>query len=337
MILKIDHITDISEALRKTVLLKNKSTQKVIVILDEILDSKFPKLVPSFKEDLYTVIKISQAKPVKSLSTFSHLVEEVLSHGISKDSILVGIGGGSVTDLVGFTASVLLRGINWVSIPSTYLGMIDASIGGKTGLDTSYGKNLIGSFHRPMSTLICSDFLDTLDPIELESGHGELVKYALLSKDIAERVENKAPFSETILACAKYKSEIVDKDFTDLKERRFLNLGHTLGHAFEVHFRIPHGKAIFWGLYWEHSIMGYGKVAAKILELGGILDFPVNSKVNILELDLFWKYVVQDKKIAGNQVLELPLVDENANQIKVEITLDDFYNKLNQYKKNLHT
>jgi len=339
MITKMEHLLEIPDYLKRLSSIRgaHQETQSsgFIVVADPILVSKFPKFMREFQDPSFEWIDLAHPPPFKSLHGFQELAEAILAKGLRKDSIIVAIGGGSLTDLVGFTASVLLRGVAWISIPTTYLAMIDASIGGKTGLDTKYGKNLIGTFHMPIDTLICAEFLSTLDPLEIASGHGELIKYALLSKEIQEKIEERKHLSDIIYAAAKYKSDVVERDFLDVNERRFLNLGHTLGHAFEVHFNLRHGEAIVWGLYWEHYIMDLTLVAAKVLDLAGILGLSLTPKITIAEFQHFWKYVAQDKKIGPHQILELPLVDENGHGIKVKIPLDDFYEKIEMHAMNL--
>lgn len=339
MITKTEHLLEIPAILTKLShhYLDNKepSSSHLVVVIEQVLADLFPDLIDKLQDPGISLVKISNQRQLKSLASFEDLAETILSKGLRKDSIVVGIGGGSLTDLVGFTASVLLRGVSWISIPTTFLAMIDASLGGKTGLDTKYGKNLIGSFHMPINAIICPEFLSPLDPLEMESGYGELIKYALLSKEIEEQIQSKAPRSDLIYAAAQYKNEVVKKDFLDSHERRFLNLGHTLGHAFEVYFHLRHGTAVLWGLYWEHSIMDQNLVASKVLDLAGILGLSLTPKINISEFKYFWKYVIRDKKVEGAQMLELPLVNENGDLIKVKITLNEFYKKLDLHAKKL--
>ncbi|MEI8027102.1 MAG: 3-dehydroquinate synthase family protein [Pseudomonadota bacterium] len=339
MMTKTEHLLEIPAILRKLshhhLDKKELSSSHLVVVIEQVLADLFPDLLAKLEESGISLVKISNHWQLKSVASFEDLAETILSKGLRKDSIIVGMGGGSLTDLVGFTASVLLRGVSWISIPTTFLAMIDASLGGKTGLDTKYGKNLIGSFHMPINTIICAEFLSTLDPLEMESGCGELIKYALLSKEIEEQIQARKTISDIIYAAAQYKIEIVKKDFLDSKERRFLNLGHTLGHAFEAYFHLRHGTAVLWGLYWEHSIMDQNLVASKVLDLAGILGLSLAPKVDLSEFKEFWKYVIRDKKVEGAQMLELPLVNEKGQLIKVKITLNDFYQKIDLHAKKL--
>ncbi len=339
MITKAEQILQIPSILRELSFhyLHNKedSSFHFVVVIEQVLADLFPDLITKLQDASITSIKLPNQQQLKSVSTFEDLAETLLSKDLKKDSVIVAIGGGSLTDLVGFTASVLLRGVAWISIPTTFLGMIDASLGGKTGLDTKFGKNLIGSFHMPKTTIICSEFLSTLDPLEIESGYGELIKYALLSKEIEEQIKAKSPISDMIHAAAQYKLKVVKKDFLDSDERRFLNLGHTLGHAFEIYFNLRHGTAVLWGLYWEHYIMDQPLVASKVLDLAAILGISLTPNIDITEFKDFWKYVVHDKKIAASQVLELPLMNDNGQPIKFKIALNDFYKKLDSHAKKL--
>jgi 3-dehydroquinate synthetase len=285
-------------------------------------------LIKVLKKLKVETIELKNDTELKTIAGFELLLEKIFKFEIDKDTILIAVGGGQLTDLVGFAASVILRGLRWISVPTTFLGMIDAGIGGKTAIDTKFGKNLIGTFHLPLVSIIYANFLRTLAEAETSSGCGELIKYALLSPEIETLIVNRAANSEVILQCARFKSEIVMRDPLDQGERKYLNLGHTLGHGFEYYFKIPHGIAVFWGLYWEHLAMGEVKTAARTLDLAGRLGFPIKSKINLLQLDAIWPFVAKDKKKKDLKNLILPLVKDNGEKAQLTISLDSFYEAL---------
>lgn len=300
----------------------------VLAIIDLEVGKGHPDIVNIFRELKVETIELKNDTELKTIAGFELLLEKIFKFEIDQDTILIAVGGGQVTDLVGFAASVILRGLRWISVPTSFLGMIDAGIGGKTAIDTKFGKNLIGTFHLPLVSILYANFLRTLPEAETSSGCGELIKYALLSPEIETLIVNKASLSELILHCARFKAEIVIRDPLDQGERKYLNLGHTLGHGFEYYFKIPHGIAVFWGLYWEHLAMGEFKTAARTLDLAGRLGFPIKSKINLLQLDALWPFVTKDKKKKDLINLILPIVKDNGERAQLTISLDHFYKAL---------
>ncbi len=193
------------------------------------------------------------------------LEDELFKCKMGKDSILIGMGGGALTDLVGFTASTYMRGVSLILIPTTLLAMVDAAIGGKTGIDTPFGKNLIGTFYLPKAIFIDTDLLKTLPEIELKNGLSEILKIGLVADphiwEMATHWQQKlvSLIRATILA----KCKIVEADFEEKTGlRRILNFGHTVGHALELlsDYQMPHGEAVALGCmaesYLSH-LLGY--------------------------------------------------------------------------------
>lgn len=175
---------------------------------------------------------------IKSLQCYQKCVEFFLQKGIHRQAILLSIGGGAVSDFGGLVAATLMRGIKWRIITTTLLGMVDASIGGKVGINSDHGKNLLGTFYSPEETWILPAFLKTLPEVEMYSGYGEIIKYALLHPPICQQIMEHSSvdtldLTAIIKKCASYKLSVVKKDFYDQEIRNILNLGHTFGHAFE--------------------------------------------------------------------------------------------------------
>lgn len=176
-----------------------------------------------------------------------------VSKNLQRDGHVVAIGGGSVGDTVGFACSVYKRGgVKLTHVPTTVIAQIDSSIGGKTALDVGNVKNAIGSFYQA-DTVIDVNFLKTLDKVQINSGLGELLKYRMLSKK-ADDVYNGEITEQVIKECVNYKQNICQQDPFDKNERHVLNLGHTLGHALELTYNIPHGVAVANGLYYEAQL-----------------------------------------------------------------------------------
>ena len=201
------------------------------------------------------------SEKAKTLEQAGKLCAFLFDNGFSRDSLIIAAGGGAVTDLAGFAASVYMRGINWVSVPTTFLGQIDAGLGGKTAVNLGGAKNIAGTFHQPALAVCDTAFLDSLPHSELRSGAGELVKYAMIGpaelgrivkKDLSKTLSgDRSALTACVSACAAYKIKLVAKDERDETGiREALNFGHTAGHAFEAMSggRLPHGEAVARGI-----------------------------------------------------------------------------------------
>lgn len=184
----------------------------------------------------------------------------------SRSDAVVTLGGGATTDLGGFIAATWLRGIAVVHVPTTLLAMVDAAIGGKTGINTIEGKNLVGAFHEPKAVLVDLDTLETLPKLELISGFGEIVKCGFIADpvilDLIEEDVNDARnihserFAELVRRSIEVKTEVVGSDFKESNRREMLNYGHTLGHSIELveHFKWRHGRAVSIGLVFAAEL-----------------------------------------------------------------------------------
>ena len=198
----------------------------------------------------------------KSLANYADAAERILALGIDRKTVILALGGGVVGDLAGFLAATLLRGIDFIQIPTTLLAQVDSSVGGKTGIDSATGKNLIGAFHQPLLVVADTDTLTTLPSRELKAGYAEVVKYGLLGdRDFFDWLdENGAAVLQgdpaaqihAIAVCCKAKADIVAEDEREGGKRALLNLGHTFGHALEVESGfcglLNHGEAVSIGM-----------------------------------------------------------------------------------------
>jgi shikimate kinase/3-dehydroquinate synthase len=208
---------------------------------------------------------------------------------IGRDGTIVGYGGGSTTDVAGFVAAAYMRGVRWISVPTTLVGQVDAGIGGKTGVDLSDGKNLVGAFHYPDRVMIRPELLATLPPEERRNGMSEVVKTGLL----AGRPLWELPEEEMIRACAAFKAGVCLADPFERKGRReILNLGHTFGHALEAasDYRLGHGEAVALGLTAALRLSG--------LEIPDVLDVePVR-----IDRERAWAALQRDKKAREGRI-----------------------------------
>ncbi len=265
-----------------------------------------------------------QGENAKNLAEWERAVEFFIERGVNRKTVLVAIGGGALSDVSGFVASTLLRGIQWIVIPTTILSQIDASIGGKVAVNSRYGKNLIGNFHQPSEILLCDEFLSTLETREILSGYGELLKYAYIDHKIYQLIENKTSMIKLMKACAQVKLDIITKDPFELGLRKVLNLGHTFGHAIEWKYKLSHGESVLWGLaiifklFDQNEELEKLKKMIKLLNIEDSLLNPIKQELNV---DDFFEVLTKDKKILTQKTIELIIVNETKEVVVNEYDL----------------
>ncbi|MBI5412394.1 3-dehydroquinate synthase [Candidatus Peregrinibacteria bacterium] len=242
------------------IILKKYSAHRYAIITDKTVQRLYGnRLLEKFrhKADLFA---FEDGETHKILTTIERLNNQMTLHGHNRSSIIVAIGGGVVTDVAGFLAATFMRGIDYVSIPTTLLAMVDASIGGKTGVNSRLGKNMIGVFHHPKAVYIATQTLKTLPEKEYLNGFVELVKHALIrdralfetmEKNAAKIIKKDLKLLVALIArSVAIKKKIVEQDEKEHGLRMLLNYGHTLGHGIEKasNYRIKHGFAVAIGI-----------------------------------------------------------------------------------------
>ncbi len=196
---------------------------------------------------------IADGERYKTLVSVAKIYEQFLAHGITRNCPMISVGGGVTSDIAGFAAATFLRGIDHIQIPTTLLSMVDASIGGKNGVDLPEGKNLVGTFKQPRAVFIDPNALETLPQREINCGIAEAIKHGIIGDpklfEMFEKKQNQ-DLSEMIYRAVLVKAHIVEEDPLELGKRAKLNLGHTFGHAIELvsNYKIPHGEAVALGL-----------------------------------------------------------------------------------------
>ena len=228
-----------------------------------VIDENAERCHPAFAAEIRsrgTVFSVPSGERYKTLETFCALVNRLAEAGLTRSDALVGIGGGVVTDLAGFAASSYLRGIRYLSVPTTLLGMVDAAIGGKCGVDLPAGKNLVGAFYQPEAVYADPAFLDTLPEEEVKNGIGEILKYAVIADagifGLCEDFDRNR--EEIVLRCMEIKCRIVSEDERESGRRMLLNFGHTIGHAIETVGNFDtysHGRAVATGMVYESRFL----------------------------------------------------------------------------------
>ena len=208
------------------------------------------------------ILHVPAGEASKSLSVYGRLLDDILTLGIDRSTMIIAFGGGVIGDLAGYVAASLLRGIDFIQVPTSLLAQVDSSVGGKTGINMSAGKNLVGAFHQPKLVLADTDILGTLPERELRAGYAEIVKYGLLGdatffewlevhgQNVLARDE--AAIAYAVQASCRAKADIVAADEREGGVRALLNLGHTFAHAFEAEAgydgRLLHGEAVGAGI-----------------------------------------------------------------------------------------
>ena len=226
------------------------------------------------------VFEVPDGEDGKNVATLTNLWNWLGAAGFTRSDLIVGIGGGAITDLAGYAAASWLRGVDWVAVPTSLAGMVDASVGGKTGINSDYGKNLIGAFHSPIAVVVDTSFLETLSNRDFSAGMAELIKcgfiadpkiLALASSHSVDSLRN-APgvIAELIKRAIIVKAQVVSSDFKESFAREALNYGHTLGHAIEIYaqYQLRHGEAVAIGLVYAAELaVARGLITSAELDL----------------------------------------------------------------------
>lgn len=252
----------------------------------------------------WKTIVIKAGEKYKVQKTVDEVILKMIRYGADRKTILVGVGGGVVTDIAGYAASVYMRGIRFGFAPSSILAMVDASIGGKNGVDVGVYKNLAGTIRQPDFLLYDSSFLKSLPPAEWVNGFAEIIKHACIkdaglfreleSRTIAYYKKDRTALDALIRKNAVIKSKVVTADEFEKGERRLLNFGHTWGHAIETKYRLPHGHAVSIGMVMacriSEKLTGFRDTARviRVLERYGLpVQLEVNNTAafNVLKMD----------------------------------------------------
>lgn len=288
-----------------------------------VTDENIYRIYKEKFENLRTIV-IEVGEKSKSIGTIEEIFHHLLHFNADRKTILVGVGGGVVTDITGFVASTYMRGIRFGFVATSLLGMVDAAIGGKNGINFNGYKNMVGTFNLPEFIYWSVDFLDTLPKEEMHNGFGEILKYAigfdsslfmsLSDLSFKEIINDKNALETCIKNCQLIKNNIVINDIKESGIRKKLNLGHTVAHAIEKHTsnKIPHGKAVAIGL---HAITkySYDNKYIEIDQFGKILSLLEKYEflnTNNIELSNESKeYINHDKKGNGD-LIDLIVVDD---------------------------
>ena len=306
--------------------LKNFINQEKHVIF---IDSKLSSIInldPKFK-----IFEIEINESTKDLNTIQKIWKIMFSESLDRSSKIIGIGGGVLSDLVGFATSTFKRGANLSLVPSTFLGMVDAAHGGKTGFNNEFGKNQIGTFFIPEKIFICTEFLDSLSEIEMNNGIIESLKAGFLGdKEIIEMIyqDKLNNLEEIIKKSIQVKYNILKNDLRESNERMFLNLGHTIGHLIEKdsNYSISHGQAVAIGILkgFEISESKFNLNSSIRDEFKSFLnkrsmktEYSFNSNQSELK-----EIISNDKKVTSD-VVKFVLIKNIQEPVLIDFSIND--------------
>lgn len=337
------------------IIIKEKIGQSLKDVLSQKTYSKVGILVDTNTENLclpviknsisnFEILRVEAGEKFKTLETCQRIWEQLTHLGFDRYSVLIVLGGGVLGDMGGFCASTFKRGIDFILIPTTLLSQVDASVGGKLGIDFMGFKNHIGLFREPTATLIASGFLSTLPLRELKSGYAEVIKHTLISDKTKWNSINKKGLGEQnwndlIDFSFQFKSGITETDPFEGGIRKILNFGHTIGHAVEsccLNTNAPlfHGEAIAVGMIAESHI-SFQKGMLKEENFEEIVNHIIavfGKERNLPTTEAIMEWVIHDKKNKGNRVLMSLLEGVGHAVWDVEVNENEIRNSLDYYR-----
>ncbi len=311
------------------------SKQKVVIITDENIASIYADKFVGWE-----VISIRSGEEHKQQSTVDNVIDQLIKLQIDKETFIIGIGGGVITDIAGYTASVYMRGIKFAFLPTTILAMVDAAIGGKNGVDVGIYKNLVGVIKHPEFLLYDFSLLKTLPNEEWINGFAEIIKHACIKDaSLFKKLENSSldeyqndqqKISELVKRNVDIKYNVVSNDEFETGDRKLLNFGHTIGHAIENIYKISHGNAVSIGMVAACKISGaliaFSEVDTnRIIELLERYQLPVDLE---FDTNKIWEILLMDKKKAGEN-MNFILLEEIGKGIVKPVPLSQLKALLN--------
>ncbi len=306
--------------------------KNAVIVTDENI---FSKHRAKFKN--WNVITLKPGEQYKIQLTADAIIEQLIEFQADRSTTLIGVGGGVITDLTGYVASIYMRGIRFGFVPTTLLAMVDASIGGKNGVDVGAYKNLVGSIRQPSFLLYDYSFLKTLPEMEWSNGFAEIIKHAcifdnrlfdLLKNYSLDKIKKDKKLLASIVAKnVSLKLAVVKKDEFEKGDRKLLNFGHTLGHALETQYDLTHGQAVALGMVFaawlSEKIIGLKK-SSEIIQVLGQYKLPTFAS---FDADRVFNVLVMDKKRVSN-TMHFILLDRIGKGVVHPI-------KLNQLQKHV--
>ena len=310
------------------------SKEKAVIITDDKIVSIYAEKFSGWK-----VIAIPAGEKNKQQSTVDAVILELIKLQADRGFFIIGIGGGVVTDIAGYAASVYMRGVKFAFMPTSILAMVDAAVGGKNGIDVGIYKNLVGVIRHPEFLLYDYSFLKTLPQEEWTNGFAEIIKHACIKDEkLFELLENNSletlkneKIGELIKRNVEIKFNVVSGDEFETGERKLLNFGHTLGHAIENIYHLPHGSAISIGMVAASKISSEinnfpEEQNKRVTELLKKYQLPVDLKI---DKEKVWEVLIMDKKKTGD-TMNFILLNKIGDGVVRSIPLHELKGLVNQ-------
>ena len=297
--------------------------RKYFLITNDKIAKIYPEFLSKFNKTRTVIIK--DGEKYKNLKTIEYILNKLLDNRIERKDCIVAFGGGVIGDMAGFCASSILRGVDFIQIPTTLLSQVDSSVGGKTGFNNKHGKNLVGAFYQPKKVLIDPNVLNTLPEKEFQCGMGEVIKYAFIERSCGAKeyfnlfelfeknnVDELINIIEDIIyACVSLKAAVVEQDEKEKGLRALLNLGHTYAHAIEKisNYKISHGQAVLAGI----------KMALKASLIKGVINENYyNFGTNLIDK---YNFAPKLKKLNSDKIIDIMKSDKKVKNSKINLIL----------------
>ena len=335
-----------SNIVKNLTLYLNKNSiyfNQCLLVIDKRVPSKMvSKISKSLKKKKIFKFSFNSSEKNKNFNSINKILKILLKKNFSRLDCVISIGGGITGDVCGFAASLYKRGVRFINIPTTLLSQVDSSVGGKTGINTKEGKNLIGSFYQPKIVISDTEFLKTLPKREIICGYGEILKHSLignksfynfLNRNINEILNLTSPFIEkTIYESCKIKKKIIEKDEKEKGLRKILNFGHTFAHAFEASLgyskKLNHGESVILGMKialrfsLKKKLMKEKDFNSIIKHFSNpILSFSIKKFFKLKDLNKIIFFMLKDKKNKSNKInlvllkkIGLPVINKQYNE-----------------------
>ena len=323
---------------------------KCMLVVDRNISKKIVlKIKKSLAKKIIYVHFFKASEINKNQNNVNKILEILLYKNFSREDCLISVGGGITGDITGFAASIFKRGLKFINIPTTLLSQVDSSIGGKTGVNTRYGKNLIGSFYQPNLVISDIQFLKTLPRREIICGYGEILKHSIiankkffdfLDKNVDKIFNLSSPFIEkAVYQSCKIKKYVIEKDEKEKKLRKVLNFGHTFAHAYEASLgfstKLNHGEAVILGMKTalnfslKKALLNKNEYDTIINHISNSnLPLSINKFFKIKDLNKILSFMIKDKKNNSNKIslvllkkIGSPLINKEYDRKSINLFL----------------
>ena len=322
--------------------------EKCLLVIDRNVPyTMIKKIRNSIKNKKIFTYSLKANEKNKNLNTTNNILKVLLEKNFSRQDCLFAIGGGITGDISGFAASQFKRGLQFINIPTTLLAQVDSSIGGKTGVNTKFGKNLVGTFYQPKLVIADINFLNSLHVREIICGYGEILKHSLISdkrffkflkKELSNILNLRSPFIEkSIIESCKIKKKVVEKDEKEKNLRKILNFGHTFAHAYEASLnfskKLNHGEAVILGMKsafefsYNKKFITYKEFDTAIKHLNNS-HFPISIKryFTIKKINQIVSFMMRDKKNNSKNIKLMlikkiggPIIEKEFSDVAIKL------------------